>query len=158
MMPFLETPQEQRELLRMRSTLDRIIAGLGSADQPPVARGDSPRPAVDPAAHRGLARSLYRARRRRAGVFPEASALFAEPAWDMMLDLYLARIEGRQVSVGSASIAADVPATTALRWIAKLELMGLVERSSDPLDARRSYIAMTDATVERMRDYLAQIA
>ena len=44
--------------------------------------------------------------------------LFADPAWDIMLDLFAARIEGKDITVSSAGIAACVPPTTALRWSA----------------------------------------
>jgi hypothetical protein len=52
------------------------------------------------------------ARRLRERLLP--AGLFADPAWDMLLDLYAAEIEEQPVSVTSACIAAAAPATTAL--------------------------------------------
>jgi DNA-binding MarR family transcriptional regulator len=46
------------------------------------------------------------------------------------------------VSVSSLCIAAAVPTTTALRWIKQLADRGLLERRSDPADARRAFIAL----------------
>ena len=41
--------------------------------------------------------------------------LLSDPAWDMLLDLYAARLEGRRVSVSSLCIAAAVPPTSISR-------------------------------------------
>jgi hypothetical protein len=58
-------------------------------------------------------REIIRKRQVRKQFFP--AELFADPAWDIMLDLAAARLEGKQVSVSSLCIAAEVPTTTALR-------------------------------------------
>lgn len=85
-------------------------------------------------------RDMLRARRIRADFLP--GDLFADPAWDMLLDLLAARLEHERVSVSSLCIAAAVPPTTALRWIRTLTDKGLVERQADPLDGRRIFIAL----------------
>lgn len=92
-----------------------------------------------------------RLRRRREAAF--GAELFADPAWDMMLDLCLASELGRTVSVSSLCIASAVPPTTALRWINALETKGIVERQPDPDDQRRVFISLsTDAhtTLKRL--------
>src|SRR3546814_17984132 len=67
-----------------------------------------------------FARELLRFRRLRDRYF--AGDLFADPAWDMLLDLYAARSQNSHpVSVSSLCIASSVPATTALRWIKAME-------------------------------------
>src|SRR3546814_18726533 len=66
------------------------------------------------------------------------------PAWDMLLDLYAACYERRQVSVSSLCIAAAVPATTALRWIKNMTDAGLLDRSCDPNDARRIFLGISE--------------
>lgn len=93
-------------------------------------------------------RNVIRARRVRDGIFPDR--LFADPAWDMLLDLYAAHLEERQVSVSSLCLAAAVPATTALRWIDNLEGEGLLLRRADPSDARRVHLALSPDCAERM--------
>ena len=82
-------------------------------------------------------------------LFPEG--LFSDPAWEILLELYAMHLEQQRVSISSVYLASSVPASTALRWIAKLEHDGLVLRTDDPLDARRSWIALTQNGVERMR-------
>ncbi|MBX3595798.1 winged helix DNA-binding protein [Sphingomonas sp.] len=100
-------------------------------------------------------RAAIRVRRLRDQYF--AADLFADPAWDMLLDLYAARIEGRRVSVSSLCIAAAVPPTTALRWIGTMHDAGLFGREPDPTDKRRAHITLTARAAAAMRGYFAAI-
>jgi DNA-binding MarR family transcriptional regulator len=84
--------------------------------------------------------------------------LFADPAWDMLLDLYLADILSKRISVSSLCGASNVPATTALRWIGALGREGLIKRTADPYDARRYFIALSEAGLERMDGYFDSLA
>ena len=93
-------------------------------------------------------RDLLRARRLRDDFLP--ADLFADPAWDMLLDLLAARLEHERVSVSSLCIASAVPPTTALRWIRTLTDQGFVQRQADPHDGRRVFIALADSTAEAM--------
>lgn len=86
---------------------------------------------------------IYRSRRRRDAAFGQDADLFGEPAWDILLDLLDADAHGRRISVTSASLASSVPATTGLRMIAILEERGLVVRTDDPRDRRRSHVSLT---------------
>lgn len=86
-----------------------------------------------------LARQTYDDRRRRTKIFATED-LFGEPAWDILLDLFIAAKERRRVSVTSACIDSAVPSTTALRWITILEKNGFLAREADPGDARRVYV------------------
>lgn len=98
-------------------------------------------------------RDIIRARRLREDLFGEG--LFADPAWDILLDLMAARIEGRPVAVSSLCIAAAVPATTALRWIKQLTAAGLLHRVADPDDGRRVFIELTERAATAMAGYFA---
>lgn len=69
----------------------------------------------------------------------------------MLLDIYASELAGQPTSVSSACIASNVPATTALRFIRTLTANGVIVRKSDPLDARRVYIELTDKTRKAMR-------
>lgn len=100
----------------------------------------------------GQIRAMIRARRLREQFFK--SELFADPAWDMLLDLMAARIEHKRVAVSSLCIAAAVPATTALRWIKALTDRGLFLRSADPQDGRRVYIELSEETAKSLAAYL----
>jgi hypothetical protein len=101
-------------------------------------------------------RDIIRARRLRDRFFGEG--LFEDPAWDMLLDLFAARLEGTRVSVSSLCIAAAVAPTTALRWIAKLTAAGLLRRSPDPSDGRRAFMELSDTAYEGLHRYVAALA
>lgn len=105
-----------------------------------------------PATARGI-RTMIRHRRDRMRFFP--SELFADPAWDILLDLVAAQLEGNSVPISSLCIAANVPTTTALRWIATMVDMGLLVRRADPLDRRRIFVDLTAQGWERMSGYFA---
>lgn len=98
-----------------------------------------------------LAARDYGNRRARRRYFP--AELFGEPAWDLLLDLFQARLDGKQISVTSACIGADVPLSTALRWIGVLEAEGLVERSRNLNDHRSSWVHLTDRAMAAMSEY-----
>ncbi|MET1112125.1 MAG: MarR family winged helix-turn-helix transcriptional regulator [Allosphingosinicella sp.] len=100
----------------------------------------------------GFIRSIIRARRFRNHFF--RSELFADPAWDMLLDLMAARVDGQRVAVSSLCIAAAVPPTTARRWIKGLCDEGLFVRIADPEDGRRVFIELSGDAAARMEAYL----
>lgn len=87
------------------------------------------------------AEQMLRMRREREKIF--GKHLFADPCWDMLLDLYVALRKGRVISVSSLCVAAAVPASTALRWIDILVKQDLVLREPDPKDKRRILVLLT---------------
>ena len=100
-------------------------------------------------------RKVIHARRLRARYFPEE--LFADPAWDMMLDLLQAEIAQLRVPVSSLCIAAAVPATTALRWLKSMVGQGLFIRRADPHDGRRVFVELAPDTSRALRRYFAEV-
>lgn len=104
----------------------------------------------------GTVRDVLRARRLRDRFF--GNGLFEDPAWDMLLDLFAARLEGGRVSVSSLCIAAAVAPTTALRWIGKLTALRLLVREPDASDRRRAFVALSDQATAAMHRYVAALA
>jgi hypothetical protein len=102
-----------------------------------------------------LVHRIIRQRRLRDRYFE--SELFADPAWDILLDLTAARAEHRRVSVTSLCIAAAVPATTALRWIAQMTEMGILVREQDEEDRRRAFIGLSDSAADAMARYFDEL-
>jgi DNA-binding MarR family transcriptional regulator len=103
-----------------------------------------------------FARRLIRDRRSRDNKFE--NGLFADPAWDIFLHLFVAGEMGQETSVNDACTAAAVAPTTALRWISALEKKGLVVKSFDDRDDRRTNLRLADQTLLEMRDHLRSIA
>lgn len=106
-----------------------------------------------PASH---VRAILRARRAREELI--GNDLFADPAWDMLLDLYAASLEQRKVSTSELCIASAVPSTTALRWIEKLVQMKMVTREDDHLDGRRTWVSLSPAARLQMESYFEAMA
>lgn len=103
-----------------------------------------------------LVRQIIANRQRRARFFD--AHLFADPAWDMLLDLTAAHSEGQQVSVTSLCIAAGVPATTALRWLTQMVETGVFQRVADPIDKRRAFIELSEQAKAGMAGYFEGVA
>jgi DNA-binding MarR family transcriptional regulator len=139
------------EVGRIASTLARLSTGPGGPAVKPPAETAGAAPDVDAEA----VRAVIRARRARSRFFSEE--LFADPAWDMLLDLLQAEIAQLRVPVSSLCIAAAVPATTALRWIKTMTEQGLFVRRADPHDGRRVFVELAPAASDAMRRYFAEV-
>lgn len=90
-----------------------------------------------------------RLRRARDAMFPQG--IFSDPAWDIMLDIYLHHKRNQSVTVSDACIASSVPTTTARRWIGHLVRLGILIRTDDEQDRRRSHLTLpvqTERSIE----------
>ncbi len=155
------------ELADFARTLARIAeqdAGAGNnVCDTPVGFRPAPPGLFDPIARQEAkppkaadVRAIIKLRRMRDRFFDPS--LFADPGWDILLDLYAAGEEGKAVSVSSLCIAAAVPPTTALRWITNMTGAGLLIRVQDPNDARRVFIELAPHVREQMQAYFAATA
>lgn len=153
-----ENPAQLRKLREEVGRIARTLAQISGeeARHAPAPPTPAPRGKGIDVSKAAFLRMLIRNRRLRDQFF--APDLFADPAWDMLIDLMLARIERRLVAVSSLCIAAAVPPTTALRWIKRLTDEGLFVRSADPRDGRRVYIDLSEDCAERMAAYLGALA
>lgn len=127
-----------------------IMAELGR-----VAEEANARQAI-PSASPQFVRRVIAARAARRQFFN--TDLFADPAWDILLELYALECEQRRTSVSKLCIAAAVPGTTALRWIEKLHSDGLIVRTADPLDARRVWVSISTSGFKAMSSYLQELS
>ena len=140
------------EVSRIASTLARLSTGPGTAARAtelPDAGGDVPDVSAE------TVRTIIRARRLRSRYFEED--LFADPAWDMLLDLLQAEIAQLRVPVSSLCIAAAVPATTALRWLKTMTQRGIFVRRADPHDGRRVFVELAPQASQALRRYFAEV-
>jgi DNA-binding MarR family transcriptional regulator len=143
--------QLSEEVSRIASTLARLSVGPDTTRPlvQPMPAGDMPAVSIE------TVRQVIRARRLRSRFFSEE--LFADPAWDMLLDLLQAEIAQLRVPVSSLCIAASVPATTALRWLKTLVDQGLFVRRPDPHDGRRVYVELAPDASHAMKRYFAEV-
>ncbi|WP_294074911.1 MarR family transcriptional regulator [Sphingomonas sp.] len=139
------------EVGRIAATLARLSTGPSPAlTAPPVQQsGESGEVPIE------VIRKVIRARRLRSRFFRDD--LFADPAWDMLLDLLHAEIQHLRVPVSSLCIAASVPATTALRWLKTMVREGLFLRRADPHDGRRVFVELAPQTSDALRRYFAEV-
>ena len=137
----------------------RSLANLGTAI--PVmasSRSDEalpPEPGDAPPITAATVRQVIRLRRARDQFF--RADLFADPAWDMLLDLFAAHLDQQRVSVSSLCIAAAVPPTTALRWIKAMTDEALLVRRADATDGRRIFIELGAPSAEAMSRYFRML-
>ena len=148
-----------RRLKQLSDEVGRIaatLARLSTGPDVPSKSVERPSTVADiPPVSGEAVRNVIRARRLRARYFDEE--LFADPAWDMLLDLLAAEIAQHRVPVSSLCIAAAVPATTALRWIKTMTDHKLFVRRADPHDGRRVFIELAPATSAAMHRYFAEV-
>jgi DNA-binding MarR family transcriptional regulator len=139
------------EVSRIASTLARLSTGPETVGKavPAIPAGEIPQISPD------LVRQTIRARRLRERFFEQD--LFADPAWDMLLDLLQAEIAQLRVPVSSLCIAAAVPATTALRWLKTMTDKGIFLRRADPHDGRRVFVELAPEASLAMRRYFAEV-
>jgi len=109
-------------------------------------------PASTFAEEAALARLLLYQRRRRETAL--GADYFSDPVWDMMLDLFVARVRGQETATSSLVIAASVPQSTALRRIRELVDRGDFIARADPRDGRRTFVSLSDALFERLATVL----
>ena len=142
------------EMGRIAATLARLSSAPEESSPSVIQLFD---PIVDaPPLTVATLRGVIRARRLRSRFFSDE--LFADPAWDMLLDLLQAEIAQHRVPVSSLCIAAAVPATTALRWIKAMTDSGIFVRRADPHDGRRVFVELSPGASGAMRGYFAELA
>ncbi|MGE4302505.1 MAG: hypothetical protein AB7E24_00570 [Novosphingobium sp.] len=129
---------KQRNFLIARELKSQLIDAIDSLLLNPSQPTHVPLDLDDEIHLRTFAKRLYDSRRRRNKYLPVG--LLGEPAWDILLDLF---ISGPDQMVKSVCVASDVPYSTAWRWIATLEAKRLICKTSGDLDARHTYLSLT---------------
>ena len=99
------------------------------------------------------AKAVFAERNRRTEYL--SRAMFGEPAWDMLLCLYI--LNGARVTFGKLVNMIGEPMTTGVRWIDYLEKEHLVARRADPNDRRLVCIELLDRGREILDSYFASL-
>lgn len=100
----------------------------------------------------GAAKAALAGRHRRASRFP--GIRFYDPSWDMLLELYVASRERRDLAVSRLCVLSGGSTTTALRHIENMEALGYIGRAADPEDRRRLVVIMLPLLDSAMDQWL----
>lgn len=129
------------EITRRLDDLLQAVSNVTDLAQPPALKDGILR----------VARRTWQAQRERELIL--GPSVVADPAWDILLDLFIARMEEREVTVRSACSATAVSEATVVRWVAQLVQAKLVLRVADTADPRNVRLALTEEGLNRMCDY-----
>ena len=99
--------------------------------------------------------SIIRARRLRETIL--GTELFSDPAWDMLLALFLAELRQQRVTTTELMKATSASRTTALRWIDALEQDRLIRRRRAPLDARKCFVELSQRGSAALREWVRAV-
>lgn len=102
-----------------------------------------------------LARFELRNRERRTRLI--RYDVFADPAWDMLLDLYVRHGENEPAHVSALCGTAGVALTTALRWIGLLMELELIVQTPVGGESREPHVTLTQRGIDEMERYLRDI-
>jgi hypothetical protein len=142
-------------LARIEAATHEIRLQIASEEQERAEEALPDLPLVSSDEALACAKRLARARRRRDVALPEAADLFRDPAWDLLLDLFISGEERGEVSITSVCIGATVPGSTGLRHLTMLHDRGLVSIRPDPSDRRRRYIRLEHHVRDRLIRYFS---
>lgn len=140
------------QLSTISAEMQRLARLIGQPDTTVDGPGDGKTRVADIAFIRQLLRNETKRREMSDG------NLFGDPTWAMLLDLVVANLENRTVSVSSACIASGAPTTTALRLINKLVGDAILDRIPDHKDGRRDFLAIAPAVNAMLISYLNDLA
>lgn len=120
----------------------------------PASAGTEPTPS-GPGARQQLlakARLVLSSRRAREAYF--SRDLFGEPAWEILLALYVTEDAGARFTLSKLAECIGVPLSTAVRWVNTLEESGLVGRLDHPTDRRIIFVRLLDKGRKALDAYL----
>ena len=129
------TDHDVAEARRLLSVLAEAQAGARTQAEPATSMHGAPS-----LQFAGRVRALLAARRAREALF--GKTMFGEPAWEMLLLLYLAASESRR-TLGQLGKLAGTSKSSTLRWIDYLDQHGLVRREPHPTDKRAVFVELT---------------
>ena len=129
--PYILGAQDSAALKRLLSLFKKTTpASLSEANQ--LCPTDS--------GLRAKAYTIRVARCRRVDYLP--LEIFGEAAWDVLLELYIAR-GYRSLSQARLADCTKIPLTTLLRWVKYLTDQGIVSSSKSSTDARSRVVELT---------------
>ena len=128
--------------------LDELLRTIAAVPSPASAAGPIERSELE------AARVEWHARRERERLF--GSTLFGDTGWDILLDLFIAREEGREVTLSSICETARLAEPAMLRCLAMLIEEGLILRKSRSPDPRGNYLQLSGQALELMCEFFSR--
>lgn len=92
--------------------------------------------------------SVLAVRRARSAIL--GGNLFSDPAWDILLELYAAKLGHRRMSLTELALSIEIPVSTTGRWLSALVSHGLVQSTPDNDHAGNDFLRLTDDGATRM--------
>ena len=102
-----------------------------------------------------LAKWILQSRKRRVAFFHPG--LFGEPAWDVLLTLYVGDRELPSTTVSELASVANVATATMLRWVHTLEDQGLIARQPQLNDKCPVLVGLEPVGIQTIEKYLCEI-
>lgn len=130
----------RRQVHKLQEDLDELsstVADLASEQHGP------------PAVTAADVQQIIEARRIRDTCF--GAEVFADPAWDILLHLYAAKLTGEERTVSFLCRNAGVAWSTAVRWLDQLHRGGWVVRNPDKSDRRRVFVELSERGFSTMQ-------
>lgn len=154
----VETVQQSDVVSNVGALADEVrrLASLLQKDGGPDVDGAHSHRRSDKDLDAVLVKKLIRAEYSRARVI--GGKILGDPAWNILLDLLLASLEGRHVAVSSACIVAGVATTTALRLVNRMVEDQVLVRIPDENDGRRHFLAIEPTVEQALKAYILDLA
>ena len=95
---------------------------------------------------------IIRGRRKRSTFF--SAGLFADPAWDILLDLFLAELQQRTITVRELALSSPVPLNVVNRWLERLERDCWLRRRPGPSNSDLRVVALSARGTSAMQGWL----
>jgi hypothetical protein len=143
--PTGEGQQPSRNMDDIVHRLDELLRTIAEVPTPASAAAPMERNTLD------AARAEWKARRERERLF--GSSLFVETGWDILLDLFMARQEGRDVTLSSICETARLAEPAMLRCLAMLIEEGLILRETRSPDPRGNHLILSGRALALMCEY-----
>jgi DNA-binding MarR family transcriptional regulator len=96
-----------------------------------------------------------RSRRSREQYFDRY--LFGEPAWEILLALYINEDVGARLTTSMLAEFVALPMSTVIRWLGALEQAALVGRDDHPTDRRKVFIRLLDQGRKALDTYFGSM-
>jgi DNA-binding MarR family transcriptional regulator len=84
-----------------------------------------------------------------------SGAIFGEPAWDLLLEVYVREASGLSATAADLQAELAQPSSTAVRWLKVLEEQGLIRRKQ--LSTGVEVIGLTSDGRAALNDYLTAV-